>query len=69
VTCELELLEGSSTLVATTETVAGDGKLVGAVYAPLALIVPTAAFPPEIPFTVQATAAFVELFTVAIKVC
>ncbi len=40
---------------------------------PLALMVPTAAFPPGIPFTLQLTAVFarvpVESLTVAMKVC
>ena len=36
---------------------------------PPALIVPTAALPPEIPFTLQTTLEFVELLTVATKVC
>jgi hypothetical protein len=50
----------SSTLVAITETELGTGKLPGAVYTPLALIVPVAALPPEIPFTLQITAVFAE---------
>jgi hypothetical protein len=59
----------SSTLVAITETELGTGKLPGAVYTPLALIVPVAALPPEIPFTLQITAVFAELLTVATNVC
>jgi hypothetical protein len=65
----LEFLVVSSALVALTETEFGTGKLMGAVYVPLAFIVPTAAFPPEIPFTLQITLEFVELFTVATKIC
>jgi hypothetical protein len=69
VACALEFLVLSSTLVAITETELGAGKLAGAVYTPPALIVPTAASPPEIPFTLQITAEFVALLTVAVKVC
>ena len=36
---------------------------------PLVLIVPTVALPPRIPFTLQFTAVFVELLTVAVNVC
>ena len=36
---------------------------------PLVLIVPTVALPPRIPFTLQFTAVFVELLTVAANVC
>lgn len=69
VACAVELFVGSATLVAATETETVAGRLAGAVYVPPAEIVPTAALPPEIPFTLQATAEFVELFTVAINVC
>jgi hypothetical protein len=65
----LEFLLVSSTLVAVTETEFGAGKLAGAVYVPPVFIVPTAALPPEIPFTLQTTLEFVELLTVATKVC
>jgi hypothetical protein len=65
----LEFLLVSSALVAVTETELGAGKLAGAVYVPPAVIVPTAALPPGIPFTLQITALFVELLTVATNVC
>jgi hypothetical protein len=69
VACAVELLVESPTLLAPTETETVAGKLAGAVYVPPAEIVPTAALPPEIPFTLHRTAGFVELFTVAINVC
>lgn len=69
VTCALELFVGSSTLVASTETLAGAGKIAGAVYAPPALIVPTVELPPETPLMLHVTAEFVELVTLAINVC
>ena len=50
-----------------TELVAG--RSAGEVYTPLVLIVPTVALPPEIPFTLQFTALFVELLTVAVNTC
>ncbi len=65
----LEFLVLSSTLVAVTETELGAGKLAGAVYVPPEFTVPTAALPPEIPFTLQITVEFVALLTVATKVC
>src|SRR5215831_18001745 len=44
------------------------GTEAGAVYSPLALIVPTVAFPPTTPFTLQVTPRFWEsLFTVAVN--
>ena len=46
---------GSATLVAEMFTVNGVGIVAGAVYRPVAPIVPTVPFPPEIPFTVQVT--------------
>jgi hypothetical protein len=64
----LEFLVASSRLVAVMEMEFGAGKLAGAVYVPPAFIVPTAALPPEIPFTLQITVEFVELLTVATKV-
>ena len=56
---------GSAWLVAVTCTVAGVGRSAGAVYAPVELIVPTVAFPPATPFTLQLTLVFVEFWTVA----
>jgi hypothetical protein len=44
---------------AETVTVAGFGMEFGAVYKPLALIVPTVELPPVVPFTCQVTAVFV----------
>jgi hypothetical protein len=59
---------GSAWLVAMICTVAGEGKSTGAVYTPEDVIVPTAAFPPGVPFTLQFTAVFVVLTTVAVNV-
>jgi hypothetical protein len=36
---------------------------------PLLVILPTDEFPPGIPFTLQVTAVFVALLTIAMKVC
>jgi len=59
---------GSALLVAVTCTLAGDGKSPGAVYTPAVVIVPTVAFPPETPFTLQLTVVSVLFFTVAVNV-
>jgi hypothetical protein len=69
VTTAEALFELSSTLVARTIICPNAGKLPGEVYTPAALIVPTAAVPPEIPFTCQFTAVFVVLLTTAVKFC
>ena len=69
VTTAAALFELSAELVACTVTKLPGGRSVGAVYVPLALIVPTAASPRGIPFTLQFTAAFVELVTTAVKSC
>jgi hypothetical protein len=50
---------------AVTVTVAGFGMEVGAVYNPLALMVPAVVLPPGVPFTCQVTAVFVVPVTVA----
>jgi hypothetical protein len=63
------LLELSAELVACTVTAAGTGKSGGAVYTPLELIVPTAAFPPGIPFTLQRTVRLEALVTAAVNGC
>ncbi|MBK5295267.1 MAG: hypothetical protein JJE04_26770 [Acidobacteriia bacterium] len=46
---------GSATLVTAIVTVAGEGKLDGAVYSPLAEILPLVELPPATPFTAQVT--------------
>jgi len=69
VTAEDELAELSATLVAVTVTITGAGRIAGAVYTPPALIVPMDALPPGTPFTLQFTAVFVVLPTVAENVC
>jgi hypothetical protein len=58
----------SAWLVAVTCTVAGDGRSAGAVYTPAVVIVPSAAFPPATPLTLQLTAMSVVFLTVAAKV-
>jgi len=58
----------SAWLVAVTCTVAGDGMSAGAVYTPADVIVPTAAFPPGTPFTLQLTAVSVVFVAAAINV-
>src|SRR5258708_19164967 len=58
----------SAWLVAVTCTVAGDGRSAGAVYTPADVIVPSAAFPPGTPFTLQLTALSVVPVTFALNV-
>jgi len=55
----------SAWIVAFTVTVAGLGTAAGAVNSPVELIVPEAEVPPVTPFTLQVTALFVALVTVA----
>jgi len=56
VTAALSDFVPSARLVAVTVTVAGEGRSTGAVYTPLAEIVPTKALPPATPFALQFTA-------------
>jgi hypothetical protein len=56
VACVMPDFVGSSTLVAETETVFGEGVALGAVKSPEAFIVPRLKLPPGTPFTVQDTA-------------
>jgi hypothetical protein len=58
----------SAWLVAVTCTVAGDGRSAGAVYTPADVIIPSVAFPPGTPFTLQLTAVSDVFVTVAVKV-
>ena len=58
---------GFATETAVTVTVAGLGMVLGAVYSPVALMVPTVALPPATPFTCQVTAVFVVPETVAVN--
>jgi hypothetical protein len=58
-------LDVSAALVAVIFTVEGCGAFAGALYCPEVLIVPTAAPPPCIPFTLQITPLFVLPVTVA----
>jgi hypothetical protein len=69
VTAEDELTEVSAALVAVIEMFPGDVRIEGAVYTPPAFTVPIDALPPGTPFTLQVTAVFVVLLTVAENVC
>ena len=57
----------SATLVAVTVTTGDPGTVFGAVYRPVAEIVPTVLFPPKVPFTDQVTAVFALPVTVAVN--
>jgi hypothetical protein len=58
----------SAWLVAVTCTVAGEDRAAGAVYTPADVIVPSVAFPPGTPLTLQVTAVSVVFVTVATNV-
>ena len=58
---------GSAWLVAVIVTVAGDGRSAGAVYTPALVIIPTTAFPPATPLTLQLTAVSAVFVTFALK--
>jgi hypothetical protein len=58
----------SAWLVAVTCTVAGDDMSAGAAYMPADVIVPSVAFPPGTPFTLQLTSVSVVFVTVAVKI-
>ncbi|MFQ5329106.1 MAG: hypothetical protein ACE5D4_03850, partial [Thermodesulfobacteriota bacterium] len=55
----------SASLTALIVTVAGEGALAGAVYRPVASIVPTVALPPATPLTCQVTVVVAEPVTVS----
>lgn len=59
----------STTLVAVICAAADAGRSAGAVYTPVALIVPLAAVPPATPLTLQVTLVLLELVTVATNAC
>jgi hypothetical protein len=65
VTCAEPDFAASSTEVAVTVTVAGNGTLAGAVYTPSVEIVPSAELPPETPFTCHVTELFCAFVTTA----
>ena len=65
VTAAVSDFVASAWLVAVTCTIAGDGRSAGAVYTPSAAMVPTVAFPPAAPFTLQLTAVSAVFVTVA----
>src|SRR5262249_9246677 len=59
--------DGLATLVPRMVTAAGFAMAPGAVYRPAAEIVPAVELPPAVPLTLQVTAVFVELATVAVN--
>ncbi|MGH9775744.1 MAG: hypothetical protein ACRD50_12440 [Candidatus Acidiferrales bacterium] len=63
------LADGAAWLVAVTVTVAGFGSTAGAVYIPLADIVPMVEFPPATPFTLQETFVLLVPVTAAENDC
>jgi hypothetical protein len=65
VTAAVSDFVASAWLVAVTCTFAGEGKSAGAVYTPPGVIVPVAALPPALPFTLQSTLVSVVFVTVA----
>jgi hypothetical protein len=67
VTLALPDLLVSARLVAVTFTVAGSGRSAGAVYTPSAEILPVAALPPAMPFTLHVTPLSEVPVTVALK--
>jgi hypothetical protein len=67
VTCAVPFRVESAEDTAVMVTVAGDGTAAGAIYMPVAEIVPTVELPPVTPLTCQVTAVFDELATVAVK--
>jgi|SRR5580704_11256488 hypothetical protein len=62
-------MEPAATLTARTLTVLDPGMVDGAWYNPVALTVPTVAFPPAESFTYQVTTVFCVFFTVAANCC
>lgn len=67
VTCTEPLLLVSAWETAVTVTAAGEGTVAGAVYIPVALIVPCVESPPATPFTCHVTAVFDVFDTVAVN--
>ena len=62
-------LLASATLVAVICAAVDVGRSAGAVYTPVALIVPLVAVPPAMPLTLQVTLVLLELVTVATNAC
>src|SRR5689334_25208674 len=60
---------GVPALVARTVTFGAAGMTAGAVYKPVAEIVPYVELPPAVPFTVHVTFVFAEFETVAVNCC
>jgi hypothetical protein len=67
VTAAVAFADESAWLMACTIKLAGAGNTCGAVKSPAVEIVPTAAFPPVIPFTFQLTDLLAVLLTVAVN--
>lgn len=67
VTCADAFLLVSAWETAVTVTAAGEGTVAGAVYIPVALIVPCVESPPATPFTCHVTAVLEVFETVAVK--
>lgn len=64
---EADLVESAAD-TAVTDTIAGEGTVIGAVYTPDVEIIPTAALPPATPLTLQFAAVFDEPVTEAANV-
>lgn len=60
---------GATVLVAVIAKVCGNSKLAGAVYKPVASMVPTVALPPAMPLTAQVTVVVMVPVTVAVNCC
>ena len=69
VTCATSKTAGLATATAATVTVAGDGTAAGAVYIPVASMVPCLASPPATPSTCQVTAVLEALETTTVNIC
>jgi hypothetical protein len=65
----LPVADGLATLAARIVTDDGFGIVPGAVYSPVAEIVPIVELPPTVPLTLHVTDVFVEFATVAVNCC
>jgi hypothetical protein len=65
----LPVADGLATLAARIVTDDGFGIVPGAVYSPVAEIVPIVELPPTVPLTLHVTDVFVEFTTVAVNCC
>lgn len=69
VSCAVADFVVSAWLVADTWMAVGEGRSAGAVYSPAEEIVPVAAPPPTMPFTLHVTLVLLVFVTVAVKAC